>query len=110
MPCSSAFNIKCAKAASIARPKSAFSGSGLSKKDGLGKLYYSYWTKECCPVEHRQIVYVKVDATADALGSRVSSGAWTYERIRKHSLERLGEIPYYVKFGAQLRQVYHLGE
>ena len=111
MPCSSVPKpsaTKGAKASTIARPvikktASAGSGSGLSKKDVDGKPYYSYWTKECCPAEHRQIVYVKVDATANALGSRVSSGAWTYDRIRKHSLERLREIPYYVKFGAQLK-------
>lgn len=76
-------------------------GYGLSKRDRFGNAYYTYWTKEFCPEEHRQIVFVKVDAAAEKLG--VTSGAWTYDRIRKHSLERMREIPHYVKFGAQLK-------
>ena len=76
-------------------------GNGLSKRDRSGNSYYSYWTRECCPEEHRQIVYVNVDATAEKLGIR--AGAWTYDRIRKHSVERMREIPHYVKFGSQLK-------
>lgn len=75
-------------------------GRGLSKKDRFGNPYYSYWTKESCPEEHRQIVHVTADAAADKVG--VKSGPWTYDQIRKHSLERLREIPFYVKFGAQI--------
>ena len=76
-------------------------GYGLSKRDRFGNAYYTYWTRECCPEEHRQIVFVKVDAAAEKLD--VTSGAWTYDQIRKHSLERMREIPHYVKFGAQLK-------
>jgi hypothetical protein len=76
-------------------------GNGLSKRDRFGNTYYRYWTKECCPEEHRQIVFVNVDATAASLG--ITSGAWTYDRIRKHSLERLRAIPHYVQFGSQLK-------
>ncbi len=67
----------------------------------FGNPYYSYWKKGCCPEEQRQIVYVSVDAAAEKVG--VCSGAWTYDEIRKHSLERLSEFPFYVKFGAQLK-------
>jgi len=76
-------------------------GYGLSKKDRYGNAYYSYWTKDVCPEEHRQIVYVSVDAAAEKAG--VCSGAFTYDQLRKHSLDRLREIPFYVKFGAQLK-------
>ncbi len=31
------------------------------------------------------------------------SGARTYDQIRSHSLERIREIPYYTRFGAQLK-------
>lgn len=84
------------------------SGYGLSKRDRFGNPYYSYWTKECCPVEHRQIVFVNVDAAAEKLGVR--SGVWTYDWIRKHSLARMREIPHYVQFGAQLKFAVAEGE
>ena len=76
-------------------------GRGLSKKDKYGNPYYKFWTKESCPEEHRQIVKVTVDADAEKVG--VKSGVWNYDKIRKHSVERLQEIPYFVKFGAQLK-------
>ena len=84
------------------------SGYGLSKRDRFGNPYYSYWTKECCPVEHRQIVFVNVDAAAEKLGVR--SGVWTYDWIRKHSLARMREIPHYVQFGAHLKFAVAEGE
>lgn len=91
------------KAASAVKSERAdgSTGYGLSKLDRYGKPYYTYWKKNCCPEEHRQIVDVTVSAEAEKLG--IMSGAWTYDKIRTHSLERLREIPFYVKFGAQLK-------
>lgn len=90
------------KALSIAKPRADGStGRGLTKKDRYGNPYYSFWTRECCPEEHRQIVRVTVDGAAEQVG--IKSGIWDYAQIRRYSLERLNEIPFYVKFGAQLK-------
>ena len=76
-------------------------GSGLfGKKDLYGNPFYKFWKKGDCPPEHRQIVFVKVDAAAEKLG--LQSGAWSFQKMRQHSITRLNQIPHYVKFGAEL--------
>ena len=75
-------------------------GNGLNKKDIHGNPFYKYWKKGDCPSEYRQIVHVEADATAEKLG--LHSGSWTFARMRKHSITRLNEIPFYCKFGAEM--------
>ena len=62
------------KKAAAAERADGSTGYGLSKRDRYGNAYYSYWTKDFCPEEHRQIVYVSVDAAASVrgLGSTIS--------------------------------------
>ena len=76
-------------------------GNGIHKKDKFGKAYYTTWSKDYCPPEYRMLVWVTVDAAAEKM--EISSGLWTFDKIKKYSLLRLREIQHYCKFGAQLK-------
>ena len=81
------------------RPDGTY-GNGLQKRNHLGELYYRFWTADYHPAEYKMLVHVTVDSAAENMG--VEAGTWTYDKIRKHSLERMREIPHYCNFGAQL--------